>query len=260
MCVEKRRNKVGRALLLATAGIMAAGLLASRLSAQSFVVSQNGKSVGSANMSLRQTGVGVMVDSKTKIDMPGLKYDFSENAQMDGAYRLQTVKLDGSVNGTSAKVDTRIQGQQFLMHIDANGQQINTPLALHQWSVFMPDFDPAGLQALLNIGAARNNRDMWALVPKQSGSITPLQIVTQADMQGTLGTLPITVHHFTVNYDSTKTEVFSSPRNELLQAEWTDEGFALVRKDFKLTPAARPATPPPAAPPAGQVPAQPQQQ
>ena len=260
MCVHKKINKIGRALLMITAGVMAAGLLAAQLHAQSFVLSQNGKSVGTASLSLKQGSGGIDSTSGAKIDMRGLKYSFSENETLDAAYHLTKVQLNGSVNGTSATVSTVPQGQQFVMKINANGQVTNTPLAFHRETVFLPDFDPGALQVLLNLGATHNNANIWALVPKQTGSIAALRIATDADMQGTLNGTPLTVHHLTVTQDSSKTELFSSPSNELLQAEWTDEGFAMVRQGFKLTPSSRPGAPP-AAPqqPAGQ-PAQPQGQ
>jgi hypothetical protein len=139
------------------------------------------------------------------------------------------------------------------MKIVANGNTTNTPLALHRNAVFLPDFDPGALQVLLNLGAADNNRDLWAVIPKQAGSIAAMRVVTDADMQGTLDGKQVTVHHLTVTYPSNKMEVFSGPSNDLLQAEWTDEGFALVRHGFKLTPPMRaPAPPPPPAQPAGQ--------
>jgi len=266
MCVHRKINRIGRAMLMVTAGIMAAGLLAAELPAQSFVLSQNGKSVGTASLQLSKAAGGFAATSGAKIDMPGLKYTFSANEALDGGYHLNKVQLNGSVNGTTATVNTAPQGQQFLMKINANGQVTSTPLELHPQAVFLPDFDPGGLQVLLDLGAAHNNRDIWALIPKQTGSVAPLRIATNADMQGTLNGNPIEVHHLTVTYNTNKTEVFSSPANELLQAEWTDEGFALVRQGFKLTPPARPGAPPPA--PAQQpaatqapqpAPAQPQQ-
>jgi hypothetical protein len=260
MCVHKKINQIGRALLMVTAGLMAAGLITAQLHAQSFAVSQNGKSVGTASLLLKQGAGGFDSTSGAKIDMPGLKYSFSENESLDAGYHLTKVQLNGSVNGTSATVNTLPQGQQFLMKINANGQVTNTPLAFHPQAVFLPDFDPGALQVLLNLGAAHNNRDMWALVPKQTGSIAALRVATNADMQGTLNGKPLTVHHLTVTQDSSKTELFSSPANELLQAEWTDEGFAMVRQGFKLTPPARAGAPPPVPQqPAGQ-PAQPQGQ
>jgi hypothetical protein len=229
--------------------------------AQSFQISQNGKSVGKANLRLDKSSAGFDATSDADIKMPGLTYKFTEKESLDAGYRLTKVQLDGSVNGSSATVDTSKLGAQFLVKIKANGGMTTTPLVMHPNAVFMPDFDPGGLQALLNLGAAHNNANMWALVPKQAGSITATRIATDADMQGALNGKPLTVHHLTVTYDSSKVELFSSPANELLQAEWTDEGFAMVRQGFKLTPAAKPGAPPPApAQPAQQQPAQPQGQ
>jgi hypothetical protein len=258
MCVHNKINKMGRTMLMVTAGVMAAGLLAAQLHAQSFVISQNGKSVGSASLSVKPGTSGVSSTSGVKIDMPGLKYSFSENASLDAGYRLGNVQMTGSVNGTAAKVGLAPQGQQFVMKIDANGKVTNTPLAFHPLSIFYPDFDPGALQVLLNLGAAHNNRDLWALIPKQAGSVGALHVATKMDEQGTLDGHAVAVHHLTVTGDATTTELFSGPSNELLQAEWTDEGFALVRQGFKLTPPKRPTGAPPAAPPADQQ-QQPQQ-
>jgi hypothetical protein len=241
-------TKLGRTLLMVSAGVMVAGILVAQLEAQSFSVSQNGKSVGTASLSIRQSGTGLDATSGAKIDMPGLKYSFNQTQMLDAGYHLASVQLKGSVNGTAATVTTAPQGQQFVMKINANGQVTNTPLAFHRSAIFLPDFDPAGLQVLLSLGAASNNRDLWALVPKQTGSVAALRVVTKADEQGTLDGKPVTVHHLTVTQDTSTTELFSSASNELLQAEWTDEGFAMVRQGFVLTPPKRPNAAPPAPP------------
>jgi hypothetical protein len=257
MCVHKKMNRIGRAMLMVTAGVVAAGLLAAQLHAQSFTISQNGKAVGTASLSLKQANGGFDATSGAKIDMPGLKYNFNETQTLDGGYHLTSVQLKGSVNGTAATVNTVPQGQQFLMKINANGQVTNTPLQYHPQAVFYPDFDPGSLQVLLNLGAAHNNRDLWALVPKQSGSVAALRVATKADEQGALDGRAVAVHHLTVSQDTSTIELFSGPANELLQAEWTDEGFAMVRQGFKLTPPKRPNAAPPAQP---KQPAQPQKQ
>ena len=258
MCVHKKRDQIGRAILMVTAGVILAGLIAAQGHAQSFVLSQNGKSVGTASLSLKAVAGGFDSTSGAKVDMPGLKYSFSENAALDLGYHLKTVKLDGSVNGTAATVNAQPQGQQFVMKINAN--VTNTPLAFHPLTVFLPDFDPGALQTLLYLGAAHNNRDLWALIPKQAGSVSALRITTKADEQGTLDGNAIAVHHLTVGSDTGSTEVFSGPGNELLQAEWTDEGFAMARQGFKLTPPKRPAGAPPQAPKQPAQPQAPQQQ
>jgi len=96
---------------------------------------------------------------------------------------------------------------------------------------------------LLTLGAATNNRDLWAVIPKQAGSIQPVQLATYADMQGTLDGKPVAVHHLVATIGTTHTDLFSSPQDHLLQAELPAAGFALVRKGFVLTPPAKPIAP-----------------
>jgi len=268
MCVHKRIHKIGRAMLMVTAGLMAAGLIAAGAHAQTYTISQNAKSVGTANLSIRQAGGGpggTEVTSGSKIAMSGLNFSFSATQALDAGYRLRNVQLSGLVNGTAATVNVAAQGQGLQVKINANGQVTQTPLASHPLAVFWPDFDPAALQIALDLGAANNNRDLWAVVPKQTGSIVPLRIATKANEQGTLSGKLLVVHHLTISLQgaaTTSIEVFTGESNELLQAEWTDEGFSMVRQGFRLRPPARPENPPPAQPPAqspNQDQAQPQQ-
>jgi len=252
--------------------------------AQTFELSQNGKTVGDASLTFRPIAAapaaahaagkpaagkttagaapgsagGFELTSGAKISMKGLDYSFSQTARLSASYHLRSVDLSGLVNGTAATVNVAKAGQQFTMKIAANGSTTNTPLAFHPETVFMPDFDPGALQVLLKVAAQVNNRDVWALIPKQTGLVSALRISTMADEQGTLDGAPITVHHLSVSGDSDKTEVFSGPDNQLLQAEWTSQAFALVRLGFKLKPPAKPGMPPPSGPanqPAGQPPA-----
>lgn len=215
-------------------------------SAQNFQLSQNGQNVGTAGLSVKPSSSGVNSTSWTKIKMPGLDYSFQENESMDGSYQLKSAQLDGSVNGTKATVNAAPQGQQLAIKINANGKVISTPLAFHPQAVFFPDFDPAALQTMLSLGALRNNRDLWAIIPKQAGSVTALRIATKPDEQGSLNGQQTPIHHITVTADADTIEIFSSPSNQLMQAEWTEEGFAMVRQGFVLTPPAKPRTPPPA--------------
>ncbi len=225
--------------------ILLAGV-ATVASAQNFEISQNGQNVGTAGLSVKQSGGGFSAVSWAKVKMPGLDYNFSQNQLLDGVYQLKSVQLQGSVNGTKATVNAAPEGQQLAMKISANGKSVDTPLAFHPQAVFFPDFDPAALQTLLSLGALRNNRDLWAIIPKQTGSVTAMRIATKPDEQGALNGQQGPVHHVTVTVDADTIEVFSNASNQLMQAEWTDEGFAMVRQGFVLTPSARPRMAPPA--------------
>ena len=243
--------------------------LAIPAAAQSFLISQNGQSVGTATLSWVRSGTGYGITSNASINMKGLNLSFSETGYLGAHLNLSSMQLNGQVNGTPVTVGTQRAGQQYMMKIFANGQRINTPLGFHSRTVFMPDFDPAGLEAMLRLGAAYDNAHIWAVIPKQTGSVMPVQIATDADMQGKLNGSAIPVHHFTVSVNGSTIEVFSSQTSDLLQAEWTHEGFALVHQGFVLTPPSHPIGAPPPPPPnttpngqqgAPQQPTQPNQQ
>ena len=105
--------------------------------------------------------------------------------------------------------------------------------------------------------AAKNNgRELWAIIPKQAGSIQPVQLATYRDEQGTLNGTPITVHHIVATIAGTATDLFSGPENQLLQAELPQNGFALVRNGFVLKPPTKAPAAPPAPAPAQNPPTQ----
>jgi hypothetical protein len=70
-----------------------------------------------------------------------------------------------------------------------------------------------------------------------------VQLATYADQEGTLDGKKIAIHHLVATIGGTKTDLFSGPENQLLQAELPQEGFALIRKGFVLNPTAKPDAP-----------------
>jgi hypothetical protein len=231
------------------ASLMFAALLAlvpaTPLIAQSgeFTVNQNGHPVGTASFHLSSQGTGIESTSSVSISMSGLDYALSKTEQLDKADRLLHVLLSGTVNGSAANVIGKPDGAQFLLNISANGHSSTSRLDAHAAAVFLPDFDPGALETLLALAATQNNRDIWAIIPKQAGSVQPVELATYADEQGTLEGKPIVAHHVVATIAGARTDLFSGPENQLLQAELPQQGFALVRKGFVLTPPKKPVVP-----------------
>lgn len=243
--------------------IPCAGLLASILSvapvaafAQSatFSVSQHGKTVGTASFSFVSKSAGCDSTSLVRVSMQGLNYSLSKTEELSPSKGLLHVQLSAIVNDSAVNIAGKPDGAQFLVNISANGRSNTTRLEAHNLAVFLPDFDPGALETLLTLAASNNNRDLWAIVPKQAGSIEPIQLATYPDERGTLDDEPISVHHLVATISGATTDLFSGPKNELLQAELPQQGFALVRNGFVLTPPSRPLAPPPA--PAQNAPSQ----
>ncbi len=227
-------------------------VLATAVRAQSgsFIVSQHGKTVGTATVTFSANPHGYDSTSIVRVAMQGLNYNISKTEQLTSANQLKHVLLSATVNGSAVNVVAAPGAAQILLNISANGRSATTALALHAAAVFLPDFDPGAYDTLLALAVSHNNRDLWAIIPKQAGSIQPVQLATYADEKGTLDGKPIAVHHLVATIAGTRTDLFSGPENQLLQAELTQQGFALIRKGFVLTPPAKPGAPPAQAPPA----------
>jgi hypothetical protein len=213
------------------------------LESGNFEVALHGHAVGAASFHFTATQDGYDSTSLVKVTMQGLDYALSKTEQLSSANQLEHVQLSAIVNGEAVNVTAAPDAAQFLLKISASGKTTSTPLAAHPGAVFMADFDPGALETLLALAVTQNNRDLWAILPKNAVSIEPVQLATYSDQQGTLNGQPIIVHHLIAAIAGTNTDLFSGPENQLLQAELPEEGFALVRKGFVLTPPAKPVAP-----------------
>jgi len=215
-----------------------------RAQSASFIVSQHGKTVGTATVTFTANAQGYDTTSVVRVAMQGLNYNISKTEQLALNNQLKHVQLSATVNGPAVNVVATPDGAQILLKISANGRSATTPLAQHAAAVFLPDFDPGAFDTLLALSVSRNSRDLWAIIPKRAGSIQPVQMATYADEKGTLDGKPIIAHHIVATIGGSRTELFSGPTNQLLQAELPQQGFALIRKGFVLTPPAKPGAPP----------------
>ena len=218
----------------------------------SFTVSQNGSPVGTASFNVAPKSDGYNSSSVVRVNMQGLNYSLSKTESLSRSMGLVHVQLSAIVNNSAVNVTAKPDGAHFLINISANGRSNTTSLDGHDVAVFLPELDPGALETLLALATSHNNRDLWAIIPKQAGSIQPIQVTTYRDEQGTLNGSPIAVHHLVATISGSETNLFSDPENQLLQAELPQQGFALVRDGFVLTPSAKPLAPsePPARPPA----------
>jgi hypothetical protein len=176
--------------------------------------------------------------------MPGLDYTLSKTEKLSPAHELERVLLSAVVNKQAVTVTASPEAGGIPLDISASGRKTSTRLTAHSGAVFLPDFDPGALETLLAMAAERNDHGLWAIIPKQAGSIEKVGLATYEDQQGTLDGKAITVHHLVATIAGMKTDLFSGPDNRLLQAELPQEGFALVRTGFVLKPPARAGAPP----------------
>ncbi len=230
-------------LFALAAGIPFFAAVPSQAQSGSFEIAQRGHAVGTASFRFTATPHGYDSTSLVRVAMQGLDYALSKTERLSSANRLKHVQLSATVNGAAVTVVAAPDKAQILMNISASGKSSTARLAAHPGAVFLPDFDPGALETLLALAVVQNNRDLWAILPKNQGSIEAVQLATYADQQGTLDGKPVAVHHLVATVAGANTDLFSGPDNQLLQAELPQQGFALVRKGFVLKPPAKPIAP-----------------
>ncbi len=208
-----------------------------------FEIAENGHTVGTASFQFTATAQGYDSSSLVKVAMQGLDYALSKTEYLSPANELEHALVSATVNGEAVNVVAAPDSAQFLLNISASGKSTTMRLEAHPGAVLLPDFDPGALETLLTLAVMQNNRDLWAIVPKQAGSIDPVQLATYPDQEGTLDGKPVAVHHMVATIAGENTDLFSGPENQLLQAELPQPGFALIRKGFVLTPPAKPIMP-----------------
>ncbi len=173
---------VRRLIVFLLAGILALVLMAlpDNAAAQSgsFEIAQHGQAVGTASFQFTATKDGYDSTSLVKVAMQGLDYALSKTEQLNPANQLKHVLLSATVNGEAVNVVAAPDAAQFLLNISASGKSSTTRLAAHPGAVFLADFDPGALETLLALAVTQNNRDLWAILPKEAGSIEPVQLAT----------------------------------------------------------------------------------
>ncbi len=218
---------------------------AARGQSASFEIAQHGHPVGTASYRFIATPQGYTSTSLVRVAMQGLDYALSKDERLTPANHLRHVSLSATVNGSAVTAVAKPDAGKLLLNISASGRSTTTDLPDHAGAVFLPDFDAGALETLLTLAIEQNSRDLWAIIPKEKGSVMPVELATYADMQGTLNGKTVVVHHLVATIAGAETELFSGLENQLLQAELPQEGFALVRKGFVLQPPARAPAPPP---------------
>jgi hypothetical protein len=241
--------------LLLVPALLVLGSISALSQSTSFTIAQRGHPVGTASSHFPHAAGSRFFTSQVHISMQGLNYALSNTEQLFPSNHLRHAQVSATVNGSAVNLTAAVDSAQYLLNISANGRAATTRLDFHPAAVLLPDFDPGALQILLDLSnsPADSRSGLWAILPKQTteedgstqpASILPIQLATYRDEQGTLDGKPITVHHLIATIAGAQTELFSGPDNQLLQAELSQQGFAIVRDGFVLTPPTHPIAPP----------------
>ena len=117
----------------------------------SFIVSQNGKPVGTASFNFIATPSGYDSTALVHVAMQGLNYALSKTERLSSANRLRHVQLSAIVNGSAINVTAAPDSAQIQLNISANGRAARTTQTVRPcWMTGTARYSMSALRVRLN--------------------------------------------------------------------------------------------------------------
>ena len=202
------------------------------------IEADNGKTVGSADVSVATTAGGYQITSRGDLKMAKFNYSFSNSNRLDSQLNIVRDELTGSVNGAQVTFDLASDstGRQFQISISAKGKTTTNTVDRHQHLALLPDLDPAAYIAMTHF-ALEQPPTTWVIVPKQNGVLVPAQYNGDPDVSATIQGQSATVHHTSVTVSEQNgitIELYYTSDGRLLEADLPEQNFYVVRDGFRL--------------------------
>ncbi len=204
----------------------------------SIVAASDGKNAGSADCTVTAVSGGYEISSHGDLKVPKFTYTFTNENRLDSQLNVVRDQLSGAVNGTQAtfSMNSDPSGKQFQVSITASGKNTTNTFDRHQHSALLPDLDPAAYVAMAHF-ALEQPPTTWIVIPKQNGLLVPAQYNAQPDVHGTFHGQPVDAHHTSVvvsDQNGFTVELYYTGEGALLEADLPEQGFYVIRDDFKL--------------------------
>lgn len=235
----------------------------SAVAQNNFTITSHGKTSGKASYSVEKTKSGYTIKGKVNYHLSlaaGTLDIVDPNAPPSGSASsipgdrqfIQEYRLDA--NGTYAggfiidmttQLNTSYTPSKSFDHLDVaatsvGSQQALEPIEIKPNFIFLPDYDPSALQALLLLTATHPaDKDLYLVVVpgKRTGQPAPpaLWLTKQPEAHGTLNGNPVTLHHFVLRLYKSQYDVFSDDANTLMLGTSTSLSAIYTRDGFVLT-------------------------
>ncbi len=202
------------------------------------VTANDGKDVGSANVTITAVLGGYQAVSHGHLQMAKFTYDFNNSNRLDPNLNIVHDDLTGTVKGAQVTfhMASDSTGRQFNINIDAQGKTTTNTIDRHQNNVLLPDLDPAACVEMAHF-ALTHPPTAWIVIPKQNGLLVPADYVPDADAGGIFHGQPLTVHHTSIivsAQNGISVEVYYTSEGQLLEADLPEQNFYVIRDGFVL--------------------------
>lgn len=166
---------------IAVVGLALAAIAANAQSAPAkFPLIMNGMKIGTAMYQLKQEKHGFRVTANYAFSIGATDALCTRVGDLGADYDLKSDSLTSRVNGVSQQVNftANDKAKKFDYTLTLNGQQIENTFDLHPRTVMLNNFDPSGVQELIDMAATQpaSIQNYWALLAKGRGMEVPITL------------------------------------------------------------------------------------
>lgn len=163
------------------------------------------------------------------------EYKLDADGTYDGGFMMD---MTTQVN-TSFTPDKSREKLDVILN-SAGHQQLEDPIEIKPNYIFLPNYDPSAMQALL-IRATTHpvEKDLYLVVVpgmgKDKDPLPALWLTNQPDAHGTLDGKPVTLHHYILRLYKSEYDIFADDANSLMLGTSTTLSAIYNREGFVLT-------------------------
>jgi hypothetical protein len=202
-----------------------------------FQLQVQGKTIGSADYAFSSTELGWAATSHSDFDLQAhvvttrnLTFLKDWGVLSDASF-IMAGEVPESLTLTPNATHTKLT-----FHAVAAGQEVNSDFDLDPHTVVLPNFDPAGLQVLLNMQASAPAPDgnYMCLVPSGQGTMLPCTFTQAGAGSGTLDSKPLPLKHWLLKLGPVAMDVWANANGDLMLASVAAQNVAYTRTGFAL--------------------------
>lgn len=223
----------------AIVGLALAAIAANAQSAPAkFSLTLNGKKIGTAMYQFKQEKNGIRVTANYLFSIGATDSDCFRIGDLGPDYAVKSDTLTSRVNGVSQQVKftANRKSKKFDYSLTLSGQQIENSFDLHSRAVVLNNFDPSGVQELIDMAATQQSstENYWALLAQGRGIEVPITLEPAAAGGGSLNGANLALKHWKLTIGAVEMDIWADQRNELMEVTVSSQSLTYKREGFAI--------------------------
>lgn len=214
-----------------------------------FILEIGERSVGKADYTFQPSSSGWKLDAHYEFNVP-----VNVSAVRQAAFRADweqvsdATNLDVAETKQSFTVSPNKNRSSLEFQASAGGQTAQNELPLQPHTAVLANFDPSGLQVLLNMQAAAPAAagKYQCFIPSGRGTMLACTLAAAEKAGGTLAGKPLELRHWSLSLAGNIMDLYADSAGNLMDAEVKSQKLDYRRNGFALSAGAQSAAAPPA--------------